>query len=200
MFSTQSLILTTAMKFVLALGLLLEVTSAFVVPVTTPSPRWHLAAATGTETEAPAPPLSPLTMWGEKIGNIRQLQQEMRQRDLPEFAPEISAVKTLGLDRQDTAAQLRYFQENAMQLKQMMQNHGAVVFRDFDLMKTQDGFQRMYQALGMKVCLDPLHSVAARPTVDGQKNSPVYEAVNKESRKNFFIGEWNILTAAVLAL
>jgi hypothetical protein len=42
--------------------------------------------------------------------------------------------------------------------------------------------------LGMKVCLDPLHSVSARPTVDGQKNSPVYEAVNKESRKNFFIG------------
>jgi len=67
----------------------------------------------------------------------------------------------------------------------------AVIFRDFDLMKTQDGFQDFYNALGMKVCLDPLHSVSARPTVDGKKNSPVYEAVNKESRKNFFIGMHN---------
>ena len=27
-------------------------------------------------------------------------------------------------------------------------------------------------------------------TVDGKKNSAVYEAVNKESRKNFFIGKY----------
>ena len=47
------------------------------------------------------------------------------------------------------------------------------------------------KALGMKTCLDPLHSVSARPTVDGSKDSPVYEAVNKESRKNFFIGMHN---------
>ena len=76
-----------------------------------------------------------------------------------------------------------------MALKQKMQDCGAVIFRDFDLMKSQDGFQDFYKALGMKVCLDPLHSVSARPTVDGKKNSPVYEAVNKESRKNFFIGK-----------
>ena len=58
-------------------------------------------------------------------------------------------------------------------------------------MKSQPGFVQFYEALGMKVCLDPLHSVSARPTVDGTKNSPVYEAVNKESRKNFFIGMHN---------
>lgn len=58
-------------------------------------------------------------------------------------------------------------------------------------MKTQEGFQQFYNAIGMKVCLDPLHSVSARPTVDGKKGSPVYEAVNKESRKNFFIGMHN---------
>jgi len=58
-------------------------------------------------------------------------------------------------------------------------------------MKEQDGFQAFYGAVGMKVCLDPLHSVSARPTADGKKGSPVYEAVNKESRKNFFIGMHN---------
>lgn len=132
-----------------------------------------------------APPLSPKTLWGEKISDIRRLQQEMRKADLPEFAPELSA-KTLGLDTPE--AQLEWARTNAMDLKRKMQDHGAVVFRDFELMKSQEGFQQFYGALGMKVCLDPLHSVSARPTVDGQKNSPVYEAVNKESRKNFFIG------------
>ena len=70
-----------------------------------------------------------------------------------------------------------------------MQEGGAVIFRGFDLMKEQDGFVSMYEAVGMRPCLDPLHSVAARPTVDGKKGSTVYEAVNKESRKNFFIGQ-----------
>ena len=143
-------------------------------------------ASTATMDNASPPPLSPLTQWGEQISDIRRAQQELRQASIPEFAPELSA-KALKLDTSE--AQLQYVRDNAMQLKQMMQDHGAVVFRDFELMKTQPGFQDFYAALGMKVCLDPLHSVSARPTVDGTKNSPVYEAVNKESRKNFFIGE-----------
>lgn len=87
--------------------------------------------------------------------------------------------------------ELAYFKENATALKTQMVDCGAVVLRGFQLMKTQDGFQKFYDAIGMKVCRDPLHSVSARPTVDGQKGSPVYEAVNKESRKNFFIGMHN---------
>lgn len=134
------------------------------------------------------PPLSPLTSWGDKISDIRVAQQALRDRDLPGFATTVSAVTDCGLASEDTAAQLNYVKEHSMELKQKMEDHGAVIFRDFDLMKTSEGFQAFYAALGMKVCLDPLHSVSARPTVDGQKNSPVYEAVNKESRKNFFIG------------
>ena len=168
-----------------ALLLLAASTNAFVAPST------QRGAFVGTQLAAATlepPPLSPLTVWGDKISNIREKQDELKKANLPEFAPELSAVKDLGLKSDDTAAQLQYVKDNAMKIKEMMQRHGAVVFRDFDLMKTQDGFQDFYNALGMKVCLDPLHSVSARPTVDGQKNSPVYEAVNKESRKNFFIG------------
>jgi hypothetical protein len=131
------------------------------------------------------PPLSPLTVWGEKIPDIRKLHNEVRSKPAPEFGLELSA-KTLGLDTKE--AQLQYFKDNAMDLKEKMQRYGAVIFRDFELMKTQDGFQDFYNAIGMNVCLDPLHSVSARPTADGSKNSAVYEAVNKESRKNFFIG------------
>jgi len=174
----------------LAFAALVASTSAFAPSsphfVTSPSRSAPLAAAA---LETAEPPLSPLTKWGDQITDITNLQQKVRSDGLPEFAPTISAAK-LGIAG-DEAAQLKYFQDNAMEIKTKMEESAAVVFRDFDLMKSQEGFQQMYQAIGMNPCLDPLHSVSARPTVDGKKNSPVYEAVNKESRKNFFIGMHN---------
>lgn len=181
------------MKFLVALSLLVASANAFTAPTlarpaVAPLYSTAAAAAAAAAEEVESPPLSPLTLWGDRIANIRELQAELRKQNLPEFAPEIHA-KDLGLEG-NTAAQLQYMREHAMELKEKMQQHGCVVFRGFDLMKTQDGFQEFYKAIGMKTCLDPLHSVSARPTVDGKKNSPVYEAVNKESRKNFFIGTY----------
>jgi hypothetical protein len=150
-----------------------------------------LSAAAVVET-----PMSPLTEWGEKIEDIRGMQQQLREQELPEFGSEISA-SDLGLASDDKAAQLAYFKENAMEIKQKMEDHGAVIFRGFDLMKEQDGFQEFYNALDMKICQDPLQSVSARPTADGKKDSPVYEAVNKESRKNFFIGTFRFCAASI---
>lgn len=137
------------------------------------------------------PPLSPLTKWGTEIDEILSVQKEYKKLEAPVFTRTVHATDDLGIASDDTKAQLAYFKENAMELKRAMQEQGAVIFKGFDLMKSQDGFVQMYDALGMNVCLDPLHSVSARPTVDGEKNSPVYEAVNKESRKNFFIGMHN---------
>lgn len=138
---------------------------------------------------AAPPPLAPLTVWGEQVPDILASQKEARARPT-EFAPTLRAAD-VGLASDDTAGQLAYLREHAMDIKQRMVDHGAVVFRGWDLMKEQEGFVAMYEALGMQTCLDPLHSVSARPTVNGEKNSPVYEAVNKESRKNFFIGMHN---------
>lgn len=132
-------------------------------------------------------PPSPLTVWGERVPDIRKVQQEFKKHKLPEFSHELTAASLNLSGNKD--AQLAYFKENGMEIKQKMQDHGAVVLRGFDLMKDQEGFQQFYGAIGMKVCQDPLQSVSARPTADGKKDSPVYEAVNKESRKNFFIGE-----------
>lgn len=134
-------------------------------------------------------PLAPLTVWGPKIDEIGTLQSKLNKAKKPDFAPTVSA-KALGIDG-DKDAQLKYIQDNAFELKEKMVENGAVIFRDFELMKEQSGFVQFYETLGMKTCLDPLHSVSARPTVDGTKGSPVYEAVNKESRKNFFIGMHN---------
>jgi len=152
----------------------------------------HLGGSSlsGTDAAVVETPPSPLTEWGEEIRDIRQFQQHVREQELPEFGIEISA-SDLGITSDDKTAQLAYFKENAMEIKQNMQDHGAVIIRGFDLMKEQDGFQAFYNALEMKICQDPLQSVSARPTADGKKDSPVYEAVNKESRKNFFIGMHN---------
>lgn len=140
------------------------------------------------ETNTP-PPLAPLTIWGDEIAEIAEVQAKYRKLPRPEFPKRIDAGK-LGLSG-DIPAQLEYFRNNAAEIKAMMVESAAVVITGFDLMKEQDGFQEFYETIGMKTCLDPLHSVSARPTVDGKKNSPVYEAVNKESRKNFFIGMHN---------
>ena len=187
--TSQSIKKPFTMKFAfLQYSLLFASASAFAPSQSIQTTRHVSVAPVSMSSEAlEAPPMSPLTQWGDKISDIRQVQQAMRKQKLPEFAPEISA-KSLGLEG-NTDAQLEYFKDNAMELKKKMERHGAVVFRGFDLMKSQDGFQQFYKAVGMKTCLDPLHSVSARPTVDGNKNSPVYEAVNKESRKNFFIGK-----------
>ena len=170
------------MKTHLSFSSLLLASSVAFVPFSARHPFAPSLAAASLE----EPPLSPLTEWGQPISDIRKMQEEIRKVDLPEFGPEISA-QSLGLTTKEE--QLRYFQENADEVKEKMQTHGAVVFRGFDLMKEQDGFQEFYNAIGMKVCQDPLQSVSARPTADGKKDSPVYEAVNKESRKNFFIGK-----------
>lgn len=183
----------------LALALSLSSANAFVpssstrgapFAVATPSRTASGLSMVATSLEQEQPPLSPLTIWGDKIEDIVSVQKEYKNaNELPEFAPEIHATKDLNIASDDLEAQEKYFKDNAMEIKQKMLDNGAVIFRGFDLMKSQEGFIKMYSALGMNVCLDPLHSVSARPTVDGVKNSPVYEAVNKESRKNFFIGE-----------
>ena len=173
----------------LAIGAGISSTTAF-APIVQPIPSTsQRSVSLRMSSVAEQSPLAPLTVWGDKIPNILDSQKELKARKI-EFAPTIKA-SDVGLASDDTDGQLAYMKEHAMEIKQQMVDNGAVIFRDFDLMKEQDGFVKFYEAIGMKTCLDPLHSVSARPTVNGEKNSPVYEAVNKESRKNFFIGMHN---------
>jgi len=177
-------------KFSIAATALLMASANAFAPNSNSNSNNIMKRSSSSALQASEQPLSPLTIWGPKIADISTTQQKYIQNpNKPEFAPTISA-KELNIAG-DKTAQLQYIQDNAFALKEKMVENGAVVFRDFDLMKEQDGFVKFYEMLGMKTCLDPLHSVSARPTVDGTKDSPVYEAVNKESRKNFFIGMHN---------
>ena len=96
------------MKFAAALPLFVASATAFTAPTTSTTRRTHQTpvpamsavatepAATTEPQELEAPPLSPPTLWGNQISDIRKLQQDMRKQRLPEFAPEIDA-KSLGL-------------------------------------------------------------------------------------------------------
>jgi len=120
----------------------------------------------------------PLTTWGEPIDDILEAQAEAKKAQLP-FLYELPAPAT-----EDQVAWLAARKD---EISAKVSSHGAVVLKGWDLVKTPEGFRSAYEALGLSPCLDPLHAVSARPTVA----SGVYEAVNKESRANFFIGMHN---------
>lgn len=142
------------------------------------------------EMEPEEQPMSPRTTWGSRIPDILQAQVESRAKDSPEFTKTVQKADVLPADASEDA-ELEYFLANAKDIRDDMETHGAVIFRGFSMMKNSEGFERFYQAIGMIPCQDPLNAVSARPTVEGNTKSAVYEAVNKESRKNFFIGMHN---------
>lgn len=120
----------------------------------------------------------PLTVWGEPISNILEMQEQARQKE-PPFLYELSPPEDMD--------ELSWLNENADWVKEHMLSHGAVFLKGWKSVETPQGFRAAYEALDLSPCLDPLHAVSARPTVA----SGVYEAVNKESRSNFFIGMHN---------
>mmetsp|Transcript_52274 Transcript_52274/g.124691 ORF Transcript_52274/g.124691 Transcript_52274/m.124691 type:complete len:450 (-) Transcript_52274:218-1567(-) len=89
----------------------------------------------------------------------------------------------------DLDAQRKYFAENLPKIYSDLKKHGAVIIRGFELSKDADGFQLVGEALELERCEDPLHSVAARDAV--KKEAGVYEAVNKPSRRKFYVGMHN---------
>jgi len=115
-------------------------------------------------------------------------QTAARAGPVREFLFELTPA-SIGVAADDEAAQERWLSEHADYVAGLMNSHGAVMLKGWDLVKESTGFRSAYEALGLSPCLDPLHAVSARPMVD--KGSAVYEAVNKESRANFFIGMHN---------
>ena len=127
----------------------------------------------------------PETKWGNTNLNVLAAQKQVQAMDLPPFPLELPRPASAA----ELDAQENYFRDNKEQILADLQKHGAVVVRGFELCKTPEGFERMWKALGMEACLDPLHSVAGRPVVSGK--SAVYEAVNKPSRSKFYVGMHN---------
>lgn len=125
----------------------------------------------------------PYTLYGKKDIDVAK----ERSAPVDTLSPdEIEMPKELAGDLE---AQRQYFQENLPKIYASLKRHGAVIIRGFELSKDADGFQLVGEALELERCEDPLHSVAARDAV--KKEAGVYEAVNKPSRRKFYVGMHN---------
>eukprot|EP00448_Togula_jolla_P003243 CAMPEP_0170603190 /NCGR_PEP_ID=MMETSP0224-20130122/18783_1 /TAXON_ID=285029 /ORGANISM="Togula jolla, Strain CCCM 725" /LENGTH=473 /DNA_ID=CAMNT_0010928061 /DNA_START=45 /DNA_END=1466 /DNA_ORIENTATION=+ len=125
----------------------------------------------------------PYTVYGSKDVDIEAEHQPAKDY----FAP--TEVKMPSELAGDVEGQRKYFAENLPKIYQDLKKHGAVIFRGFEISRDEKMFQDVGRALELEACEDPLHSVAARDAVN--KEAGVYEAVNKPSRRKFYVGMHN---------
>jgi hypothetical protein len=55
-----------------------------------------------------------------------------------------------------------YFVQNKAEIMAKLQEHGCIWFQGFDLMKDPEGFRAFYDAVGLPLCLDPIHTSGLR--------------------------------------
>jgi len=117
--------------------------------------------------------------------------------EVPQTAPLIIDASELGGDI-GKSKDAKYFAEKRTQIMQQLQDHGAILFRNFDLMKDAAGFRTFFESLQLNPCLDPIHTSGLREMVD--KKDAVYEAVNKPSLAKHFVGLHNESTFVKTAM
>jgi len=109
--------------------------------------------------------------------------------------PEVSGTAPLVIDalelkeKLQNGSEVEYFAQQHDAIMEQLQQHGAILFRNFELMKDAAGFRSMYEALQLNPCLDPIHTSGLREMVE--KKDAVYEAVNKPSLAQHFVGLHN---------
>jgi len=81
---------------------------------------------------------------------------------------------------------IEYFQKNKDEIGKKLIEHGCIWLRGFDLMKTEEGFRAMYEALEMEPCLDPIHTSGLRAFAS--ESDAIYEEVNKQNLRTHYIG------------
>jgi len=144
-----------------------------------------LEAFTGGGVEGIEP--SPQVVWGPAIteDDIATLKKEQNAGadGVPVVAP------TEGVQVGDLEAEKEDLTKRRDEILLLLQKNGAVHFTGYDLMTTAEGYHAFYDILGLDPCLDPIHSVAARPVSSAEHK--IYEAVNKPSRSNYVVGMHN---------
>jgi len=132
---------------------------------------------------ADALPDCPRTIWDADDIDLDYWQAEYKKEGLPTCPVEVVATAAAN------SAGREYFVERAAEFREMLQKHGTIWFRDFDLMKNPDGFRAFYEALELDPCLDPIHNSGLRKYLS--KSDAVYEEVNKQSLAKHYIGLHN---------
>jgi len=120
----------------------------------------------------------PLTRWDSDGIDVVKAQEACAK--MPHSPLEVRA------SADDNAKGAQYFTDNKEKLRAELLLHGAIWFRNFDLMQSVQGHRIMYEALGLDPCLDPLHSSGLRKFAS--ERDALYEEVNKPSLRGHYIG------------
>jgi len=128
-------------------------------------------------------PDCPTTIWqsDDLTGDeLIKWQEQYKSEDLPLCPIEVHASAA------DNAKGVDYFIEKREELTAVLEKHGTIWFRGFDLMKNPDGYREMWEALQLNPCLDPIHSSGLRKFLS--QSDGLYEEVNKQSLSKHYIG------------
>jgi hypothetical protein len=128
-------------------------------------------------------PDCPVTIWDAEKIDIAAEQEKYRSEGIPDSPHYIVATPATN------AMGLAYFEMNKKEIMDQVRKHGAVLIRGFDISKNPEGFRRVWEALEMKPCLDPIHNSGLRSMLS--KKDGVYEDVNKQSLCKHYIGLHN---------
>ena len=100
------------------------------------------------------------------------------------------------IDRPDelseTTSECTWLHENGEKIMDQLENHGALLFTNFQSPKSKNGFRSFCDSLPLDACEDALASIGVRSLLS--KSNGVYKAVDSESLSETFIGLHNDCT------
>eukprot|EP00401_Gymnodinium_catenatum_P039478 CAMPEP_0117574172 /NCGR_PEP_ID=MMETSP0784-20121206/61414_1 /TAXON_ID=39447 /ORGANISM="" /LENGTH=422 /DNA_ID=CAMNT_0005372923 /DNA_START=33 /DNA_END=1297 /DNA_ORIENTATION=+ len=117
--------------------------------------------------------------------------------------PEVEETSPLIVDALELGAALEgrseaeYFAAERTKIMEQLQRHGAIWFRNFEMMKDAAGFRTFFEQLELNPCLDPIHTSGLRAMKE--KKDAVYEAVNKPALAGHIVGLHNESTTVKTA-
>eukprot|EP00403_Amphidinium_massartii_P023155 CAMPEP_0178398596 /NCGR_PEP_ID=MMETSP0689_2-20121128/14854_1 /TAXON_ID=160604 /ORGANISM="Amphidinium massartii, Strain CS-259" /LENGTH=466 /DNA_ID=CAMNT_0020019363 /DNA_START=109 /DNA_END=1509 /DNA_ORIENTATION=- len=103
--------------------------------------------------------------------------------------PPVGKTAPLVIDAKEQNLTSEYFSAERDNIMAQLQEHGAILFRNFDNTQDAAGFREFYESLQLNPCLDPIHTSGLRE-MDSKKDA-VYEAVNKQSLAGHIVGLHN---------
>jgi hypothetical protein len=143
-----------------------------------------LGGPSGLEDLSSRLPDCPRTRWDPDNVDIAAVQKQYREEEIPDILT-IEAKETIPSNKSEE----EWLRENKADLKEKLLKHGAILIKGMDTSKSGAGFRRVYEALGLDVCLDPIHTSGLRKFAIEQDG--IYEEVNKPGLRQHYIGLHN---------
>jgi len=137
-------------------------------------------------------PDCPETCWNADNIDLKEWQAKYKSED------DITCPFEIHATPEANAAGVQYFVDRREELMEMLQKHGTLWLRGFDVTKDPDGFREFWESLDLNPCLDPIHSSGLRKFLS--KNDAIYEEVNKQALSQHYIGLHQEMTEKKTAL